>query len=344
MKNTSRSRATIRYAFDEANRLMVREQDRASSQLRSIQIVDGTITIDSKNRLIYEAASPMSAGTDGPRSIKLDGAWSLTPNHELALTLHGSGRDERQTLFLKGSLIEAKASALVFALRREESGNLREADQVSLSGRWQADAQNRLSFLIERADGSEDRLTLQGGWELGAHHELLYRYQQKRGARRVAEAHTLAFDGAWDVTASDRLVYRLSGSDDSSFEFRAALQSPSLLARAGRLVYQIGIGVAGGRRRQRRVTLFGAWKLNRDLSVSFEVPYADGRIQAIRFEGEAQLTARDRIAVELSSHRREKIGLTVTFTKELAPDASLFLRLRKDAEETEALGGVRVRF
>ena len=141
-----------------------------------------------------------------------------------------------------------------------------------------------------------------------------------------------------------RLAYRLAGSADSTFEFRATLQSPALQAREGRIAYQVGIGLAGGREQQQRVTLFGAWKLNRDLSVSFEVPYADGRVQAIRFAGEYALSSRDRIAVALHNSRREELGLTVTFTKDLVPNASLFLRLKKDAQESSIIGGVQVKF
>jgi len=343
MSDRRRSRASIRYAFDGVNRLVIRDRSPLGARLRPARIVDGMVATDQRNRLIYHASSRLD-GKTGPQTLNLDGTWKLTPQHELALTLHGSADEPRQTLYLKGAIVEAKAHALVFALRRSADDGLRETQRLTLSGRWRTDAQNRLNFLVEKADGSEDRLTLQGGWEVGPRHELLYRYQSRDGARRDRDAHALIFEGSWDITRSDRLVYRLAGSSDSAFEFRAGLQSPSLLARDGRIAYQVGIGLSGGRVRQQRVTLFGAWKLNRDLSVSFEIPYADGRVQAIRFEGEARLSARDRIAVALSNSARNKLGLTVTFTRELVPDAGLFLRLRRDAEERSTMAGVRVRF
>jgi hypothetical protein len=309
-----------------------------------VEIVEGTVTTDRHNRLLYHVDSSSGfEGKPGPHTFNLDGTWSLTPRHELALSLHETERHERHTVFLKGAVVKAQADALVFALQRSEDADLRTAQRLILSGRWETDAHNRLTFLAAKADGAEDRLTLQGGWEVGKRHELLYRYRQ-RSAGRVREEHTVGFEGHWDITRADRLVYRLLGSDDSAFEFRASLQSPSLLARDGRLIYQVGIGIAQGRTDTRRISLFGTWKLNRDLSISFEIPYAHGRVQAIRFEGAVHLGPKNRIAVALRTSERRPLGVSVTFTRELVKDASLFLRLRKDAEERSLLGGVHVRF
>lgn len=332
------SSTAVRYAFDDANRLLVAER---SDRLRPRRTLEGRVATDEANRLLYRVEAASTDGYAGPKTIALDGSWSLTTNHELALTLHGSERQARQTLFLKGALVEARSNALVFVLQRRERETLRSTQRITLFGRWQADADNQLNFLAEHADGAEDRLTLQQGWEIGPHHELRYRYRQAGGRR---DEHLLSFDGAWDITAANRLVYRLSGALDSAFEFAASLQSPSLLARDKQMVYQVGIGLSGGRTRRQRVALFGAWKLNRDLSVVFEIPYAGGRVEAIRFQGAYAPTARDRIAVALSSRQGEPVGVTVVFTREVMRDARLFLRLRQDAQEFSAIGGVQVRF
>ena len=336
--------AKPRYLFDAFNRLVISERDEPTGALRPRRVLEGRVSTDKGNRLTYEVESSSDRqGRPGPSTFNLDGTWKLTKRHELALTLHEAEEHVRQTVYLKGALVEAKANALIFALRRYGTEGVRTAGRLTLSGRWQADAKNRLTFLAERADGSEDRLTLQGGWDVGPHHELLYRYRQL-DRRDHHEEHTLTFAGAWNVTQADRLVYQLAGSTNSAFEFKASLQSPSLLARDERIVYQIGIGLSGGKTQQQRVTLFGTWKLNRDLSVSFDMPYADGRVQAIHFEGTYAITAKDRIAVALQNSRREHLGVTVTFTKDLVPDTSLFLRLRKDAEESSVIGGVQIRF
>lgn len=345
MSRTIRSSSTTRYAFDDANRLTVRERDDATGVLLPPQILEGRVTTQGRNRLVYEVESfPQRADGAAPRAIQLDGTWKLTAAHELALLLHADERRARQTVYLKGALVRAAANSLTFALRHRADDEQRTAQQVTLSGRWQADAKNRLTFLAEKADGAEDRLTLQGGWSVGPRHELVYRYRQQDAPDRSAGEHALTFEGAWEIAQADRLVYRLSGSSDSAFEFRVALQSPSLLAREGRITYQVGIGLAGGRTQRRQVVLFGAWKLNRDLSVSFEIPYAGGRTGTMRFEGTYALSSRDRIAVALQDSRREGLGLTVTFTKETVPDANLFLKLRSGAQERSVLGGVQVRF
>ncbi|MBI2104449.1 MAG: hypothetical protein HYT90_02540 [Candidatus Omnitrophica bacterium] len=336
-----RARARLRYAFDDENRLVIRERRPLAERAQPVRILEGTVSADGGNRLVYRAQMPTGISRSGPRAIALDGTWALTPAHDLALTLHETVARDRQTLYLKGALAKAEAHALVFALRRQD-GRADASQTLTLSGRWQADARNRLTFLVGKGDGSEERLTLGGGWEVGPDHELQYRY--RRRALRGREEHVLAFAGAWEVAAAGRLLYRLEGSADSAFEFRASLQRPGLSAREGRLVYQVGIGLSRGRTRQQRVALFGAWKLNRDLSVSFEVPYAGGRVRSLRFEGTYALTPQDRVAVALWGPGGEPLGLTVTFTRDLVPDASLFVRLRRDERERSLVGGVQVRF
>ncbi len=349
----------MRYAFDELNRLIVMNPRDA---LRPRRVLEGRVSTDAHNHLIYRVDSSADvAGYAGPHTLNLDGTWRLTTNRELALTLHEGNRQERQTVYLKGALSNAEANALIFTLHRSEDGDpdaaqrlpfdsaqgavpSRVEGRLTLSGRWGADTKNRLTFFAEKADGSEDRLTLQGGWEVGEHQELLYRYRQRVGTRRLLEERTLVIQGTWDITQADRLTYRLAGSDNSAFEFKASLKSPSLLAREGRIVYEVGVGLSRGSLQRQRVELFGTWKLNRDLSVSFEMSAADGRVQVLQLDGVSTLGPRNRIAVALHDRRGERLGLTVVFTRELVPDASLFLRLRQDAEERSAIGGIQVRF
>lgn len=331
------SRRASRLTLEELHRLL---RDDPAQALRRLRALDGRLTTDATNRLVYRVES---AGADGPRTLAVDGRWRLTPQHDLALDLRGRARTARQTLSLKGALLAPQANALVVELQQAEAATLAGTRRLSLSGRWAADARNRLLFLVERSDGTEDRLTFQGGWELNGRQQVVYRYRRSATGSRAAE-HRLVFDGAWDLTKAHRLVYRLAGSPDSAFEFRASLRSPSLVAREGRIVYDVGVGFSRGRSPQHRVVLFGAWKLHRDLSVSFEMPVARGRVQVMRFEGTAALGPRHQVAVTLSAPRGERLGLTVVFARALLPDAELFLRLKQDAGERAVFGGVRVRF
>ena len=295
----------------------------------------GRVRTDARNRLVYQV---------GGQRLALDGAWALSPDQDLTFTARARGEQPAQTVYLKGSLLKAKADALVFAVEQTQRGEKKPAQQLTLSGRWSADAANRLVFAVARADGSEDRLTLQGGWEVGPHHALLYRYRRLSTSARAADERTLIFAGAWDITDADRLIYRLTGSTDSAFEFKAALQSPSLKAREGRIIYQAGIGLSGGRTRTKRIALFGAWKLNKDKTVSFEIPYAQGRREAIRFGATYSFADKNEIALELRGRRRQPLGISVMFSRQLLEDARWFIRVRKERKEAEALAGVQVRF
>ncbi len=332
MKKPRRSTASIRYAFDQWNRLLVLPPKNA---LRPLHTVDGRFGVTGRNRLTYHVDSADAQDHQLPRTIELEGDWALTDRHDLVFALHENRQFATQSLYFKGALWQAKANALVVTLRD---------NRASLSGRWAADEKNRLTFLVDKSDGAEDRLTLQGGWEVGKRHELLYRYRQRMRASGAAAQRTLIFAGGWEITATDRLVYRIAGSDDSAFEFTASLKSPSLLAREGRIIYEVGIGVAKTRLERRQVLLFGTWKLHKDLSISFELPSSNGRVHAFRFQGTARLNARNQVAVSLYNHRHEPLGLTVLVTHDLVRDAGLFLRLKQSAEDHSLIGGLRLRF
>jgi len=329
----------IRYEFDKLHRLIVRN---SADRLHPVRVLEGRVTVDRRNRLVYRVNSTTPHDDSlraGPRTVYLDGTWSLARDHTVVLALHERAAGRRQRLYLKGAIVEAKAHALTVALTRHELDAKRSAQQVTLSGRWQADAKNRLTFLVQKADGSDDRLVFQGGWAVGQRHELLYRYRRSR-----REQHTVRFSGAWDLSEAGRLVYRVDGTTDSALTFRAALQSRSLNARDGRVAYQVGIGLASGRTLKRRVTLFGAWKLNRDLSVSFEIPYADGRREALRLRATFALGARQRITAQLLDRTGKPLGLSVVFSRKVFDDAEVFVRVSGSGEEAEALAGVTVKF
>jgi hypothetical protein len=344
MAPRARSTSTVRYEFDELNRLVVTERDGADVRLRPTRIVEGLVTTDRANRLVYRVDSKAARDGFARRRVNLDGTWGLTRDHRLTLSLHQAERKRRQILYLNGAIVEAKAHALVVALHRHALDGRRTVQRLALSGRWQADQKNRLTFLVEKANGSHDPLTLQAGWHVGRHHELLYQYRQRAGATPRRAVHTLRFAGVWEITRAKHLVYRLDVSGESAFEFRASLQTPSLNARTGRLVYQVGIGLSGGRTRTEQVVLFGTWKLHRDLSISFEVPYVQGRQQAMRFTGTVAVGKRDAVSVGLLSRQGESLGISVTFRRRWLDDAELFLRLQKAGREAEALAGVQVRF
>ncbi len=336
-----RSSSKIRYAFDEINRLVIDAPD----ALRPHQVLNGSVSLDVKNRLVYRVVSdPGAESGSGPHLITLEGTWTVTPDHQLALALHETDRIAKQTVYLRGALVDAQANALVFSLQGQHGDRAPATQRLTLVGRWVADGNNRLTFLAQTADGAEDRLTLQGGWEVGPRHELVYRYQQRPARRRKPDQHTLVFQGSWDVLPTGRLAYRLEGSSDSVFAFQASLQSRSLLASEGRMAYEVGMAVRQGVRQHRRIVLFGTWKVNRDLSVEFQIPYANGRIESIQFEGSYTVNRAGRVSVALRRPQGQRLGITLTLTKPLAKDAELFLQIQQDDNEHAVMGGVRLRF
>jgi len=342
MPPVKRAKATVRYELDALNRLILHDPRDAAQPRR---VVEGDLRIDEANRLVYRVRhTPQMDGREPAQDYVFDGEWRLTGDHRLALAIREREEDRRQTLVLNGALVEARDNALGISLTQRGLDGEPVAQRLSLSGRWQADPRNRLAFLLNKAQGDPDRLVFDGAWTVDDHHELRYEYRQRATSRREAVTHTLTFAGSWDVAEASRLVYRLDADSRSAFAFQAAVQSRSLNARDGTLVYQIGIRLSGGRTVNRRVTLFGIWKLNRDVSVAFEVPYADGRLEALTFTGSVTVKDRNTIAVALSDRRGEPLAVSVTFTRQFLDDAELFVRLQRSAEDTAVFGGVRVRF
>lgn len=294
-------------------------------------------SVDARNRVAIRSAAP-SARVRLGRTTAVEGEWRLSRSHQLTFSARRTGAALPEHALLKAVITGASGSHLQAAWEHDAGASA--GRQFRLSGRWQADASNRLTFLVEKASGGADRLVFDGGWEIGPHHELRYRQRRPDAGRRE---HWLTLDGAWDVAAKDRLAYRISGSPGSQLEFRASLQSRSLTARSGSMVYQLGIGAETGRV-TRRIELFGRWKLNRDLSVAFEIPYAGGRIGTMRFEGAWTFGPGRQVQVALAGRDGRPLGLSVTLSREVAPDLQAFLQLRRQAGERAVVGGVTVRF
>lgn len=291
-------------------------------------------TLDERNR-------PVTLDALGVSRV-IEGQWTLSADHELSFI--GRQAAKRRTVFLKANLLKAHPAGLVATVHHIENADHRINRQIILSGRWQADDQNRLAFLVDRGEGKEDDLVFQAAWEVGSDHAILYRFRRHLGGARSRQEQALVFKGSWDIAQRNRLVFRLEGSDQSAFSFAASLESPSLRAEEGKLAHQVGIRVSEGKLKRQRVILFGAWKVNPDLSVSFEIPYAEGRVASIRLSGRVSVSRRNAITVALYSARGEPVGLSVIFTRKLFRNAALFLRLEKSAEESSVIGGVQIRF
>jgi len=273
------------------------------------------------------------------------GKWSLTPNHDLKLSLRqAKNQPFRDTITLQGKVISVDANELVFAARTRTEEELDSIRLVKLGGVWRADDQNRLTFLVKKGK-EEDPLTFEGGWELGERHEILYRYQKRDLSTGVKTEELLSFRGVWDIDEKDHLTYRLDLDGKSRFDFQATLQSPSLLEKKGEIRYQVGIRLSGQKTLLREVILFGKWKVSKDFSLSFEVAYDEGRRHAIFFNTTYRLNEKNELIFSLKDQKGKGLGVEVTFTQSFfEEEGKAFLRLYKDAVESRLEGGVRVPF
>lgn len=270
----------------------------------------------------------------------VDGVWKLTPSHELQYRR----RSREEEIVLKGQLLKAEAGGLTF--RASELTFAGEVIQQSLTlqGRWEASSGNQLSFLVDREEGNVDRLTLEGAWTLNENQEILYRFQQPGSGAGSEEAGLLRFQGYWDIAEGKRLIYVLDRESDSAFRFRGAFQTPSILSKKGAIHYQIGIELEG-KSELRTVTLFGQWKLSRDLSLSFEIPSRDGSVRGILFKVVYAINDQNTISGELLTREGEPLGVEVIVTREfLKGNGQAFARLRRSLEETVVEGGMRFKW
>ena len=274
------------------------------------------------------------------------GKWSLTPNHDLKLTFaQEQGQPFRKNLTLTGNIISVDANELVFAARARTDEGIESIRLLKLGGVWRADDQNRLTFLVKKGRKEEEPLTFEGAWELGEHHEILYRYQKKDLATGVKTEELLSFRGVWDIDEKDQLTYRLDLSGKSRFDFQATVQSPSLLERKGEIRYQVGIRFSGQKTLLREVVLFGKWKVSKDLSLSFEIEYEEGRRHALFFKTAYRVGEKDEIIFALKDRRGVGLGIEVTFTRSFFEgEGKAFLRFYQDAVESRIEGGLRLSF
>jgi hypothetical protein len=304
-----------------------------------------TLSADTKNRLVITEASKDENGELS--KFTAEGKWSLSDENRLKLKVQGSkGPYDGKTLIFDGEIEKVTGHSLVFRARASENFSGMRTSTIELKGIWQADTANRLTFRVSKYRGEYDILRLQGAWKVDKNNEIIYTYEKTLLKRGEKTAKTLVFNGYW-VLGKSRLVYRLDHSKDSFFSFKAAMQSNSLRAADGVIRYQVGVKYYRGRvyrSIRRSISIFGVWKVEKDLCVRFEVQYSGGKRRSIEFGVEKMLGERASITVSLKNEFQEKPGIEVRFSKKLKNDAELFLELSRMKEESRIVGGIKVAF
>ncbi|MDI6606579.1 MAG: hypothetical protein QME65_05520 [Candidatus Omnitrophota bacterium] len=325
----------VRYEFDPHNRLTVRK-----SGLRGIRkVLDGQFRISKGNSLSYHVKAPVPADIKAPHQLKLKGDWSLTEEHQLRLTLDKwYRRTFGDQLTLQGEIIDVQKNSLLFAVTTRTKDNLPSTYILELSGCWQVDERNRLTFRVDKEKGSSDCLTFDGTWQVDKNYQITYRYQEERLARKSRKVHTLIFKGHWDIRDKARLSYVLEGSSASEFNFKTSAG----IFRDNYIKYELGIGLSRKKEPlERTITFSGKWKIKKGVGLVFEVERGERKIQAIVFGAEAKLTDKGTVSFSLRNSLNKGMGVRVELSRDIFKgDGQAFLRLLGSKEEQAIQAGV----
>ena len=270
----------------------------------------------------------------------LKGRWVLTPNHEIAY--RRDGLDEE--FFLKAPIIAVEPDLLVIAVTEKQKDQQIVTNLAKLTGTWQLDSTNQIIFEVQREQSQTDTLTFTGAWRVGKNNEVVYSYEQKDLKRKSTETHTLTFNGTWSLSKDRQLAYSLGVGSNSRFDFKGAFETGPIYPKKGEIRYRVGVEVRGKTSIQ-TITLFGQWRLSRDLYLDFDIQYENGQRNAITFGGTYNLDPSRQITVSLKSKAGEPLGLALIVTQDLFDkDGQAFIRLQKTLEESSIEAGVDFRW
>lgn len=340
-------KAENRYIVDNSNRLIIKRN-------RKNLLTDGNFATDNNNRLIYWLNAPLAwrRQYNLPSKITFQGHWWLNPNYDLELILDESkGQFRGNRLVLKGEIISTDRDALAFEIKSYNKEGLLHLQIIRLSGFWQADEYNRLSFIVNKKDSPNDIITLEGIWQINQNQQITYTFEKTDFITKIKTLHTLTFEGFWQIDSANRLTYILSHSFDSRFDFRIQIESPNLYPKEGVIKYRLGIGLKGLIFKKRTapskiISLYGSWKFSRKAGLQFQIDYGQGKIHSIEFGTNVHLTKKDEVVFSLINKRNEPLGMNLIFTHRFLKklDAEAFLRFKKFSKESSIEAGVKIPF
>lgn len=275
----------------------------------------GAFAVDNNNQLVYEIKESANWRQEYgiSKRITLKGEWGIDLNHNLLLTLKKTQTQVgKERLLLQSKIIQAKANYLVFSLGTQGKAKTHRLRLLQLNGKWQADKYNRLQFLVRKIKTS-DILTFQGSWQVRKN-ILIYTYRETSLIAKTKRIHTLRFKGYWQINKPNRLTYILDTKRDSSFEFKAFLETPSLIGKKGVIKYRAGIGLKGSKLfKTETITLYGVWKLHRKTGLSFDIDYGGRKVKAINFGAFVRIDKKNKITFKLRSKKKKNLRLSVEF-------------------------------
>ncbi len=328
-----------RYSVDKFNRLVVKGRGEPAT-------AKGNFEIDRLNRLVYLLNEPVAwrRKYELPGRIIFTGRWKLTADNDLKLDLDNKhGQNSADTLILKGRLVKGEAESLLFeihGLKSSYDSGEYYFRLLRLSGFWHLDTNNRINFSISK--DSSGTLILKGEWQLDKGQNISYFFKRKQLTTKTNLANSFVIDGCWQINSSNKLTYYISGSENHKLEFKAFLESPNMYPHDGTIKYRLGAGC----KKLKIITLYGEWKFDKKLGLSFEMTYNGGNVNAIKFGTIVNFSKNGNVNLMLVSKSGERLGAELIFTKRLlAGDfAEAFVRLKRFNKGTGADLGVRLPF
>lgn len=311
----------------------------------------GEFRVNKNNQLEYWLNEPASWRKlyNLPGKLVFTGRWGLNTNHDLELRLSKSrNQPEDRRLVLNGRIISVEDNILAFEMISRQ-GSCRAGEYsfriLKLSGTWQADKYNRLTFLIEKKR-FPDELVFSSSWQLNESQQVEYAYTKTNLAKKTKTTQKLAFDGYWKIDSGHRLLYILSHNLNSGFNFKVQLENPNIYPQAKSIKYRVGLGISRPENlNYSLLSLYGEWKFNRSLGLVFRMEYGKNSVQEIEFGADVTL-ARNKFLFRLQNERGEPLGMTLAYSfnllKDLQPQA--FIRLKNRQRELGIEAGFTLPF
>jgi hypothetical protein len=316
-----RKKETVEYGIDPAGSLKIMRV-----------VLDGEFDIDKTNTLTYRVKQPVPSGA--PKQLKLSGKWSLNNEHNLVLALDKENNLSADKLTLTGEFIDARADELALSITSKDSEGRTHLSILKLSGKWQVDRYNRLSFLAAKGNDLYDTLTLVGAWEVNNQNQIVYTYAKTGLKRKEKITHSITFKGYWDITEKNRVSYILNNELDSGFNFQVSLGKP---AKRG-LEYELGIGL---KPKNKKLLLFGSWKINEKLGLLFEMPYEEGKIRSIVFGANCRIANGTNLELRLRNDLHKELGINLKLSKSILNGCGdAFLQALKEGQEVTVKTGL----
>ena len=329
------------YRTDSRNRLIITAGSKNNAR---IFILGGAFGLDRRNRLTYTISRPAywRRRIASSNTIVFDGSWGLDSGQKLVYTLHQTKNQYYgDRLHLNADLVQTDEHSLVFSVAsRQEDGGY-SVRLLKFQGEWQAQKDERLSFLIQTSGETQEKFTFSGRWQV-RNNQLIYTCQRLASSGKRKEEHTLAFKGYWSLDDDRRLSYMLSaGTRLCAFEF--VFGHYYIRTDRNQLQFRLGAGVTAGPGRKRVVTFTGEWRLAGRTAISFCAEGGLAGQPGLRFGLGRFLLKDKRVTAELQTTAGKPLGVSLEFEQQfLEQNARWLLKLSQESGRPTLSAGVKI--